>query len=301
MNYDRKSGPRHFPAGGSLNFILVVAILALFPAANGLAAQTSQLSADQSKTLESVRASALSYSHSLPNFICRQITRRETSSLSAIVALPSGEFGSLSNTIMRLPATSAVNPGDVIEERLTFFDQKENYEVLTVNGKKVAGLEHTRLLGAITAGEFGSALHDIFDPESHTEFSWVRLAKLRGRRVYVFRFHVPAERGAVVMLRDPDRQIVVSYGGQIFVDADTLDVLRINSTLDLPTNSSLQKGESSVEYEPVEIAGKRYNLPFHSEVRMQDKAYLYVNRIDFRNYHKFAVESTIHYDNGTLK
>jgi hypothetical protein len=40
-------------------------------------------------------------------------------------------------------------------------------------------------------------------------------------------------------------------------------------------------------------------MPLHSEVLMRDKEYLYVNRIDFRNYQKFAVESTIHYDNKT--
>ncbi len=73
----------------------------------------------------------------------------------------------------------------------------------------------------------------------------------------------------------------------------------IDSSLDLPADASFLTGKSTVEYEPVKIAGKSYNLPFHSEVRMQDKEYSYANRIDFRDYHKFAVESTIHYDNKT--
>ena len=267
----------------------------VFSAANGLAAQ---LSADQARILELVRTSALVYSHSLPNFICRQITHRGTSDLSAIVTLP---LGSRSNSSMRLPVTTAIGSGDIIEEQLTFYDQKEEYQVLSVNGKKANGVEHAQLQGMISAGEFGSALHEIFDPQSHTTFTWDRIARLRARRVYVFGFHVPPEHGATVMLRYPDRQITVSYGGQIFVDVDTLGVLRIKSSLDLPANSPFQKGESSVEYEPVEIAGKSYNLPSHSEVRLVSKEYSYINTIDFRNYHKFAVESTIHYDNTSPK
>jgi hypothetical protein len=79
------------------------------------------------------------------------------------------------------------------------------------------------------------------------------------------------------------------------VDAENLNVLEIRSTLDLPPDSGLQKGESRVEYGPVEIAGKTYNLPQHSEVRMQDKDNSYINSIDFKNYQKFVVQSTIHY------
>ena len=51
-----------------------------------------------------------------------------------------------------------------------------------------------------------------------------------------------------------------------------------------------------VTYKPAEIAGKTYNLPSRSEVRMKDSAHLYVNEIQFRDYHRFVVESTIHYD-----
>jgi hypothetical protein len=277
-----------FPIVASLTLFLV----ALFSAETGSAGKDAQLSADQARVLEQARASALAYSHSLPDFICRQITHRETSSVSANAVLGAGWDGSGN---ARLPVTAAANSGDVIEEQLTFVGQKENYQVLTINERK-AGLKHEQLFGMISAGEFGSALTEMFDPQSQTEFTWDRMAKVRGRRVYVFGFHVPAEHGATVILRNPGRQIVVAYGGQVFVDAAELNVLEIRSSLDLPPNPSMQRGESSVEYGPVEIAGKSYNLPLHSEVLVQDKEYLYVNRIDFKNYQRFVVESTIHYD-----
>jgi hypothetical protein len=122
------------------------------------------------------------------------------------------------------------------------------------------------------------------------------MEKLHGRQVYVFVFHVPKERGALVTHRNPDQQIVVPYTGQIFVDSDTSEVMRITSRLDLPPKFPIQMAERRVDYKQTRIAGKSYNLPSHSEVRMQDKPNLYVNSIDFKDYHKFVVDSTIHYD-----
>ena len=269
-----------------------VVVAMLVCAVNGFAAKAPELTADQAKALEEARSSALAYSRSLPDFICRQITQRETWSLSASAALASGWNG---NGNARLPMTSLLDTGDIIEEQLTFIGLKENYQVLTVNGKKAEGLKHAQLRGMISAGEFGSALEEIFRPQSKAEFTWGRMGKVRGRRVYVFGFHVPVEQGATVMLRSPNEMIKVSYGGQVAVDVENLNVLEIRSSLDLPLSSGLQKGESTVEYGQVRIAGKSYSLPLHSEVLMQDKEYVYRNSIDFKNYRKFAVESTIHY------
>jgi hypothetical protein len=50
-----------------------------------------------------------------------------------------------------------------------------------------------------------------------------------------------------------------------------------------------------IEYKPIVIANKEYLLPSHSEVHMQDSALWYVNEVDFKDYHKFVAESTIHY------
>ena len=44
---------------------------------------------------------------------------------------------------------------------------------------------------------------------------------------------------------------------------------------------------------PISIEGKVYNLPSHSELQMRDSERLYVNKINFKDYHKFTVESTI--------
>lgn len=273
-----------------MNSLHVAGILLLVSTRTlGLPANTPELSADQSRVLHSAGSLALVYTQELPDFICTQVTHRDVSGVNSA-------SGGVTGIDVAPILSSAAPSSSVIEERLTFFDRKENYEVITIDGHKVAGARHLENEGAISAGEFGTAMHDIFDAQSHTAFNWEKMGKLRGRQAYIFAFYVPKERGALVIHRNPDQQIVVSYTGRIFVDSATNEIMRIASRLDLPPKFPIQMAERIVDYKQTSIAGKSYNLPSHSEVRMQDDSNLYVNSIDFKDYHKFVVESTIHYE-----
>jgi len=246
--------------------------------------------------LESARALALAYTQNLPNFICTQITQRETQDQINFGTSFNGTGSSRGGAGL---AGASHAPGgmlDVIEERLTFYDLFEHYEVVAVNGKKASGQKHMQFAGAISAGEFGSALSNLFDPRSQAEFSWDEATSLNGRSVYVFQFHVPRQNGTIVMDRDTDQKILVASSGKLFVDSKTFEVARISSALELPVDFPIKMATIDVKYKPAEIAGKTYNLPSRSEVRMKDSARLYVNEIQFRDYHRFVVESTIHYD-----
>src|SRR5262249_6641877 len=69
--------------------------------------------AEQQKALAAAREYALDYSKRLPNFICTQVTRRYED--------PSGlEFWQGQDTVV---------------EKLSFFEQKEDYKLLFVNNK----------------------------------------------------------------------------------------------------------------------------------------------------------------------
>lgn len=284
-----------------MNAFKIIVVLSYVWTTTGLAAENPALTAEQLRVLENVRVSALAYTQNLPNFICTQTTNRE--------ALDQVNFGTSFNGAISsrggggLTGTSRAPGGmhDVIEERLTFFDQMEHYEVVAVNGKKAAGQKHMQFAGAISAGEFGSALRNLFDPRSHTEFSWDKATRLNGRGVDVFKFQVASQNGTIVMDRDTDQKILVASSGKLFVDSKTFEVARISSTLELPVDFPIKMATIEITYRPVEIAGKTYNLPSGSEVRMKDNKRLYINDIQFRDYHKFAVESTIHYDSDPPK
>jgi hypothetical protein len=272
-------------------------LLAVSPA---LGAASPPLSPEQAKILESVRTSALRYTQKLPDFMCKQITHRQISAAGNFGNSLTGISGP--RALAGLAAMSSTpDVGDVIEERLTFIDQKENYTVLTVNGRKVTGLNPMQFQGAISAGEFGSDLRNIFDPSSGAVFAWDRPGTLHHRSVYIYSFHVPAQHGAIVFDRNSGRQLVAPYAGRIFVGVATLGVLRIEDRLDLPPDFPIRDASVTIEYRPIVIAGHSYMPPFRSELRMQDATRQYVNTIDFRNYQKFVVESTVLYDNANPK
>lgn len=251
------------------------------------AAEPSKLSVEQEKVLEAARASALEYRQQLPDFICTQITHRSTAPKSL------GAMGA--GMASRNPGAMAPDSsGDVIEEQLTYVGKRENYDVISVDGRKVKGVTHTSMQGgAISGGEFGSVLAQIFEPSSLTVFTWDRATSQRGRRVYVFGFRVPKQAGTTVADARSHNQTVVSFSGQVFIDTETLNVLEISSRHDMPPGFPIQVIERKIDYAPQLIAGKSYSLPSNSQIHMEDGSHIYVNRIEFKNYHRFASESTI--------
>ncbi len=253
----------------------------------------SPLSTEKEAFLQAVRTSALAYTQKLPDFICTQITHRTTTGTGFI----NRGLGEIASGV----TPGAVVASDVIEERLTYFQQRENYVVVAENGRKVSGVPHTEMTGIVTAGEFGSELRDVFDPRVPAAFTWDRETNLRGRRVWVFAFRVPLSNGARVVSKGTGQVIVAAYQGHVFVDTGTKNVLRMESKLNMPAGAPVQEVERVLDYEPVTIGGMTSILPFHAEVRMRDDAYAYMNTIDFKDYHRFAAESTIHYGNERPK
>ena len=274
------------------------AILFVLLTVDGLFASAPGLTPDQAQVLEAIRAYSLRYTENLPNFICTQITHRRTSQQFNFGASIGGVSGNRSPAQLPAAAPGLSGLNDVIQEKLTFFDQQEHYEVVSVNGEKATGLDHLQLQGAISAGEFGSELHNIFDPHSDATFTWDKTSTLGGRRVYVFNFRVPSQNGWIVMFRNTDSKILAAYNGHLFVDSETLQVVRITTEIELPVGFPITMSTVEVDYKPVEIAGNTYSLPSRSEVRMKDNARIYVNQIEFKDYHMFTVQSTIHYDNA---
>jgi hypothetical protein len=256
-------------------------------AAVTLFAESSKLTADQTSVLEDARAYALRYVHQLPDFICTQTTRRDVEIRNTV------GFGA---TVVLHDDSS-----DVIEEQLTYLDGKEIYIVLTIDGKKVPGVVHAQLDGAISWGEFGSQFSQVFDPASHTAFTWDREEQVQGRRAWAFKYRVPKESGATVLDQPTNTAIVVSYSGKVIIDPETKDVLEISSTLDLPGTFPIRSITRKVIYANQNIGDKEYFLPSHAEMHLDEGRKIYDNQIDFKGYHHFSSESTIHFSTESIQ
>jgi hypothetical protein len=129
-------------------------------------------SEEQGKIIQQAREYALNYTKQLPNFICVQVTRRDFD--------PTGNGNNWYHS-------------DTITARLSY-NGTENYEVILHNNEPVANGKDMRQFGGTTSeGEFASMLDQLFEPDTHTQFSWDHWGKLRGHKAYVFAYDVQQE------------------------------------------------------------------------------------------------------------
>jgi len=233
----------------------------------------------QKRIIEEARANALEYSRRLPDFICLQLTRRYVD--------PTG---------LELDWFKY----DEIKARLSYFEQKEDYKVISVN-ERLTDRSYDSLGGATSRGEFGSFLSELFAPQTSAEFAWDRHSLLRGRKVYVFRFRVPQPRSQYGISYQRQREIIAGYRGYVYLDKDTGVVLRISSvTEDLPRDFPIHEARTTLDYGFTKIADRDYLLPLRATVRMRESKMLTRNEVEFRLYRKFSAEAMIAFESEAL-
>jgi hypothetical protein len=233
---------------------------------------------EQDRVIREITENALTYSKSLPDFICLQVTRR-----SIDLHYQRGAQGSFS-------------PVDRILERLTYFDQKEKYEPISMNDKSLYGKNWESMGGSFSRGEFGTALNEIFTPESQAEFGWDHWGNLRGKLCYVFRYRIEQSRSKETISYNNSMQVVAGYTGQIYVQKGPNKILRITIDPKPPADFPVQDIHQVIDYNDVDIAGEPYLLPFASNVQMRDGLQMSRNEIEFRSYHKYSAGATITFD-----
>ena len=235
---------------------------------------------EQKRIIETARANALDYSKRLPDFICLQLTRRY-----------------LDPTGLELDWIKY----DEIKTRLSYFEQKEDYKVISIN-EQPSSRPFDSLGGVTSTGEFGSVLAQLFAPETQAEFRWDRPAALQGRPVHVFRFRVPQPRSQWHISLRPLREVIAGYRGQVYVDQGTGMVLRISSTTeDLPRDFPIHEVRTTLDYGFARIAEREFLLPLRATVRMRESKMLTRNEVEFRLYRKFSAEASIAFDQAELE
>jgi hypothetical protein len=224
--------------------------------------------------LDQARDYALSYTRRLPDFICTQVTRRYID--------PAG--------------LEIWQQQDTLTARLSYFEQKEDYKLMLVNGRATEA-PYMDVGGAISSGEFGSMMREIFDRPTAATFQWERWATLRGRRMQVFAYRVAQPNSKWSIEYERRDRIVPGYHGLVFVDNEAGVVTRITLEADdIPAAYPLQQVSSSLDYDYATIAGQEYLLPLKAVMRMRQGKLLIKNEVEFRVYRKFSTETTITYE-----
>ena len=232
------------------------------------------LAPPQAALLAEARLAALRYSESLPDFICTQIVHRTED--------PRGD--GRWRTLDRLTI------------KLTYFERKEDYKLMLINGKATL-IEYLYLVGALSTGEFGSRLLSIFQPRSAAEFQWKGSARLRKRKVAIFAYRVLKENSSFkLQFGGADfgpNAITVAYHGDVSVDEESHMILRLNQHAEIPAGFPISSNSSEIDYDYAPVGGKPYLLPVKAHVVTQSGKYKADNDVEFRDYRKFTTEATI--------
>ncbi len=234
--------------------------------------------AGQSAVIEKVRDQALSYTEA-------------TAQLHLYSADPADDPAG------RILWQVAARRLDLIEEQISFVDNRETRLVLNLNGHPVAADSPEQQRGTPSRGEFGTILEVIFDPQTSANLKWERPTTLDRRPVYVFSYRVPQSKG--YMLTETKQRIQVPYQGLVYADAETLAVVRIEMKItpqDIPKNSPYVNAALTLDYKPEQVAGHESILPAHFMLRYQMRSGMAAYFAEYTNYRKFSADATIQFE-----
>lgn len=246
-------------------------------------------SEEQAAIIDDMRKYALAYSKNLPDFICTQVTRR----FAAI--RPGTKNGAAAGSE---PEWHAL---DVLQIRLSYFGQKEQYKLIMVN-HSYTEQDYRTLGGATATGDFGSLMKGIFEPSTETRFEWSRWATLRTERVMAFSYRVAQSHSQWhIVVKDTGDHLVPGYHGEIFVEPDTHAILRVTLVAEgIPAAFPVQQAETILDYDYQEISGQTFLLPLKSRVLMGDNQYVEKLDQEFHLYRKYSAQSDVSYDTDPL-
>jgi hypothetical protein len=218
---------------------------------------------------------ARDYTRSLPDFICTETVHRWTA--------PDGN--------------EAWQPSPTVVAELTFFEQRENYKSLTIDGRP-AGESLQAVTGVMSQGEFGSMLAAIFNPSADAYYRWDHWTTLRKRPTYVYFFRIAVSHA-------PHRIFFGAAGGKpvgavtgehgfLYIDRETNSVTRIvQEAEDIPAGFPVQKSGTVLDYDYADIGGTRFLLPLRAEVRLDAGKTQNLNTVEFQAYRKFVSRATV--------
>jgi hypothetical protein len=228
-------------------------------------------------TLAETRKLALGYTKTLPDFICTQTVRRYLDPRGA----------------------AAWKETDTLTVKLSYYQQKEDYQLQSVNGHP-ATKSYEAAGGAISKGEFGSMLLEVFDPATAAVFRWDHWTTLRKRRAIVFSYRIEAAKSHYkIMFSGNGERLTVVAGqhGFAYVDPENNTVLRLTREADnLPLSFPIQRASAVLDYDFTDVGGRPFLLPLRAEIRMLSEGGQNRNVVEFSGYRKFSGESSISFE-----
>ncbi len=229
----------------------------------------------QQRLLESARTSALLYAQSLPNFLCLQTTRRFED--------PSGK--------------QEWRQKDEYSEVLSWQNGVESYD--QVGGRNRRKNKQTSEIRVSSAGEFGTVLKTIFQPEAKAEFRWLRSESVAGRSAEVFAYRIAQENSQYKVYYVGRHNVAVkpALRGIVTIDTRTAETLHLDLEVDPAAGKSpFADLKISIDYDTASVAAREFMLPSTATLTTRVGSRLLVrNEMRFSGYRRFDTETKIQY------
>ncbi|HEY6392060.1 MAG TPA: hypothetical protein VIX89_12325 [Bryobacteraceae bacterium] len=220
------------------------------------------------------RKLAAEYTQGLPSYICQEVATRYVSQTHVV-----------NWTVV-----------DIVTAEVVYDDHKETYRNIAINGK--ATKKSPEETGSWSTGEFGTIQADLFSP-GVADFKFAHDSMTARIASSVYDFDVPRARSSW-KVRLPGQFINPAYKGSVWLDKQKANVLRIEMQgRDIPEEFPLVSVETTVDYDYISLGTPaKFLLPVRAEVLTCRRGSNECERnvIEFRNYHKFAGESTIKFN-----
>lgn len=226
----------------------------------------------QDPVIEKARIAVATFTEGLPNYMCQEMIAR---------------FATTTHIV-------SWRPLDVVTAEVVYENGREQYRNLAINGK-ASKKAMNELSGAWSTGEFGTVLVDLFSPATAAEFHFRKENRIAGLEARVYDFSVDRENSHWNIMV-ASQMVRPAYRGPVWIDKESARVLRIEmQSRNMPEEFPMDKAESSTDYEYVRMGERQFLLPVHAEVLscQRGTSICTRNAIDFRNYHKYAGESSI--------
>jgi hypothetical protein len=257
--------------------VKITICLALFPSFISAFAAEPKAAEDPQLFLQRVRSKIKAHLSQLHNYTCHVVIDRLVRSISV----------------------NNIEHRDRVEIEVAFVGDKELFSRPGQARFGDQSIDQIVPLGMIGNDAFGSHDDDIFSGDAAT-FEYAGSCKKDGRKTLRYKFRVPETSSLLFVKRADAGGAMVGYQGTVWVDAETLDLVRLEWKTDhIPASVGISSVQKSMRYKIVTIGNSDFLLPFHSELASFDQSGNYrVNMISLDHCLEFNGDSVVTY--GTV-
>jgi hypothetical protein len=257
--------------------VQVTLLLALFRWTGALAAD-SPAAEDPELLLQRIRSRITAHLSQLHNYTCHAVIDR----------------------LVRSVNTSNFDHRDRLDLEVAFVGDRELFSRAGETHFEEQPIHQIVPPGMIGNDLFGSHDDDVFSGNAAT-FTFAGSCKKDGHKTFRYNFRVPQEKGRLLLKQNNSAEATVGYQGSFWVDAETLDMVRLEWKTDpLPPAIGLGWVKKTMRYKVVRIGNSDFSLPLHSELTLLDERNSYhLNMTSLERCMEFTGESVVTYDTPT--